>query len=66
MSGRALKRAVLTVSAAVSITGCATTSLQSTWKNPAAAPLNLKGKKVVALVVTGEQAPPAFCSWIDS
>jgi hypothetical protein len=30
--------------------------LQSTWKNPAAAPLNLKGKKVVALVVTDEEA----------
>jgi len=56
MSGRAVKRAVLAASAALSIAGCATTSLQSTWKNPAAAPLNLKGKKVVALVVTDEEA----------
>ena len=56
MSERTLKRAVLAASAALSIAGCATTSLQSTWKDPTAAPLNLKGKKVVALVVTDEEA----------
>jgi hypothetical protein len=51
-----LTRAVLFASAVVTIAGCATTSLQSTWKNPAAAPLNLKGKKVAALVVIDEEA----------
>ena len=56
MSSRAFKRAVLAASAGVTIAACATTSLQSTWKNPAAAPLNLKGKKVVALVVIDEEA----------
>jgi len=56
MSGRALKRAVLAASTAVTIAACATTSLQSTWRNPAATPLNLKGKKVVALVVTDLEA----------
>jgi hypothetical protein len=56
MSSRALTRAVLVASAVVTIAGCATTSLQSTWKNPAAAPLNLKGKKVAALVVIDEEA----------
>ena len=39
----------------MTLAACATTSLQSTWKDPAAAPLNLKGKKVVALVVTDEE-----------
>jgi hypothetical protein len=56
MSGRILTKAVLAATAAVTLAACATTSLQSTWKNPAAAPLNLKGKKVVALVVIDEEA----------
>ena len=56
MSGRTLTKAVLAATAAVTLAACATTSLQSTWKNPAAAPLNLKGKKVVALVVIDEEA----------
>jgi hypothetical protein len=56
MSRRAVAKAVLAAIAAVTLGACATTSLQSTWKNPAAAPLNLKGKKVVALVVTDEEA----------
>ena len=56
MHGRTLTRAVLAATAAVTLAACATTSLQSTWKNPAAAPLNLKGKKVVALVVIDEEA----------
>ena len=56
MSRRALTKAVLAATAAVTLAACATTSLQSTWKDPAAAPLNLKGKKVVALVVTDEEA----------
>jgi len=49
-------KAVLAATAAVTLAACATTSLQSTWKDPSAAPLNLKGKKVVALVVTDEEA----------
>ncbi len=56
MFGRTLTKAVLAATAAVTLAACATTSLQSTWKNPATAPLNLKGKKVVALVVTDEEA----------
>ena len=56
MFGRTLTKAVLAATAAVTLAACATTSLQSTWKDPAAAPLNLKGKKVVALVVTDEEA----------
>jgi hypothetical protein len=56
MSRRAVTKAVLAATAAVTLAACATTSLQSTWKNPAAAPLNLKGKKVVALVVIDEEA----------
>jgi hypothetical protein len=49
-------KALLAATAAVTLAACATTSLQSTWKNPASAPLNLKGKKVVALVVSDEEA----------
>jgi hypothetical protein len=56
MSRRNLTKAVLLAAVAVTLAACASTSLQSTWKNPAAAPLNLKGKKVVALVVTDEEA----------
>ena len=56
MSRRAVTKAVQAATAAVTLAACATTSLQSTWKDPSAAPLNLKGKKVVALVVTDEQA----------
>jgi hypothetical protein len=55
MSRRTLTNTVLTATAAVTLAACATTSLQSTWK-PSAAPLKLKGKKVVALVVTDEEA----------
>jgi hypothetical protein len=56
MLRRAVAKAVLAATAAVTLAACATTSLQSTWKDPAAAPLNLKGKKVVALVVIDEEA----------
>ena len=56
MLGRTLTKAALAATVAVTLAACATTSLQSTWKNPAAAPLNLKGKKVVALVVIDEEA----------
>jgi hypothetical protein len=56
MLNQNLTKAVLAATAAVTLAACATTSLQSTWKNPAAAPLSLKGKKVVALVVVDEEA----------
>lgn len=56
MSGRTLTKAVLAATGALTLAACATTSLQSTWKDPAAAPLNLKGKKVAVLVLTPEQA----------
>jgi hypothetical protein len=56
MPSRTLTRAVLAATASVTLAACATTTLQSTWKDPAAAPLNLKGRKVVALVVTDEEA----------
>lgn len=56
MSRRHLTKAALVAAVAVTLAACASTSLQSTWKNPTAAPLNLKGKKVVALVVTDEKA----------
>lgn len=56
MSNQNLTKAVLAATAAMTLAACATTSLQSTWKNPAAVPLSLKGKKVVALVVADEEA----------
>jgi hypothetical protein len=56
MLGRTLTKAALAATVAATLAACTTTSLQSTWKNPAAAPLNLKGKKVVALVVIDEEA----------
>ena len=56
MSRRTVTKAVLAASAAMTLAACATTSLQSTWKDPAAAPLTLRGKKVVALVAIEEEA----------
>ena len=56
MPGRTLTKAVLAVTVAATLAACASTSLQSTWKDPTAAPLNLKGKKVAALVVSPEEA----------
>ena len=46
---------VLVVVATVAAAACASTSFQSTWKNPAAEPLNFKGKKVAALIVSKEE-----------
>jgi hypothetical protein len=48
-------RSVLVVTAAVAAAACASTSFQSSWKNPAAEPGNFKGKKVAALVVSKEE-----------
>jgi hypothetical protein len=56
MSRSNLTKAALLGAVAVTLAACATTSLQSTWKNPDAAPLKLKGRKVVALVLTDEEA----------
>ncbi len=48
-------RSVLVVTAAVAAAACASTSFQSTWKNPAAEPGNFKGQKVAALVISKEE-----------
>ena len=36
--------------------GCAATTFNSTWKAPGAEPLNFKGKKVAALIVSKEES----------
>ena len=48
-------RSFLVVTAAAAAAACASTSFQSSWKNPAAEPGNFKGKKVAALVVSKEE-----------
>ena len=45
----------LIAAAAVAAAACATTSFHSTWRNPAAEPLNFKGQKVCALIVSKEE-----------
>jgi hypothetical protein len=45
----------LVLAVAATATACATTSFHSTWKAPGAGPLNFKGKKVAALVVSKEE-----------
>jgi len=40
----------------VAAAGCASTSFQSTWRAPGAEPLNFKGQKVAALVVSKDEA----------
>jgi hypothetical protein len=45
----------IVLSAAALAVACATTSFQSTWKAPDAQPLQFKGKKVAALVVSKEE-----------
>jgi hypothetical protein len=56
MPGRTVTKAALVATAAVTLMACASTTFQSTWKDPTAAPLSLKGQKVAALVVIPEQA----------
>lgn len=56
MFDRSVTKVVLAATATLTLAACATTSLQSKWKNPSAAPLNLRGKKVAALVVTDQGA----------
>jgi hypothetical protein len=43
------------VAAAVAAVGCAGTTFNSTWKAPEAQPLNFKGKKVAALIVSKDE-----------
>ena len=56
MSRSAVTKAVLGATAAMTLATCATTSLQSTWRNPAAEPGNFKGQKVAALVMSTDQS----------
>jgi hypothetical protein len=54
---RAVTGAGLAVTAAVTLLACATrTTFHSTWKNPAAESLSLRGKRVAALVLSEEEA----------
>jgi hypothetical protein len=49
-------RSGLVVTAAVAAAACASTSFNSTWRNPAAQPGSFQGKKVAALVMSTDQA----------
>jgi len=49
-------RSALVVTAAVAAAACASTSFNSTWRNPAAEPGSFKGQKVAALVMSKEQS----------
>jgi len=49
-------RSAVVVTAAVAVAACASTSFNSTWRNPAAEPGNFKGQKVAALVMSKEQS----------
>ena len=51
---RATTRA-LAAATAVAAAACAATSFHSTWRNPAAEPLNFKDQKVCALIVSKEE-----------
>jgi hypothetical protein len=48
-------KAGLMVVVALSAAACATTKFQSSWRAPGSGPLNFKGKKVAALVVSKEE-----------
>lgn len=43
---------VLAAVAALGLSGCATTSFQSTWRNPEAQPVTIAGLKIAAVVMT--------------
>ena len=43
---------VLAVLGVLGLSGCATTSFQSTWRNPDARPVTLEGRKIAAVVMT--------------
>lgn len=48
-------RSALVVATAAAAAACASTSFQSSWRAPGAEPLNFKGKKVAALIVSKEE-----------
>jgi hypothetical protein len=48
-------RSTLVATAALAAAACASTSFNSTWKNPAAEPGNFNGKKVAALIISKEE-----------
>ncbi len=48
-------RSALVATAAVAAAACASTSFNSTWRNPAAEPGNFKGQKVAALIISKEE-----------
>jgi hypothetical protein len=48
-------RAVSVVAAVLTAAACATTSFQSTWRAPEVGPLNFRGAKVAALVISGDK-----------
>jgi hypothetical protein len=57
MLRRTLTTALLAAAAAVTLTACSTTSsFHSTWQNPAAETLDLRGRKVAALVLHENEA----------
>jgi hypothetical protein len=51
---RSTKAGLVAVAALVAA-ACASTTFNSTWKAPGAGPLNFKGKKVAALIVSKEE-----------
>lgn len=53
---RAIVRAGWVTLVAVGAVACASTTFQSTWKAPGAQPLNFKGKKVAALVISKDDS----------
>jgi hypothetical protein len=53
---RIMTRTALVVAAGMTLASCAATSFQSTWRNPGAARLDLRGKKVAAVVLIDDQA----------
>ena len=52
---RVMRASVASV-AVLGAIGCATTTWQSSWRSPEAGPLNFKGKKVAALVISKEES----------
>jgi hypothetical protein len=49
-------RSIAIVCAAIAVAACSTTAFQSTWKAPDAKPVSASGEKVIALVVSANQA----------
>jgi hypothetical protein len=48
-------KAGLVATAALTAAACATTTFQSSWRAPGSGPLNFKGKKVAALIISKEE-----------